>query len=208
MKDKAADARVDPLPAPPKRRPPSIMVLPQGAELKLRILHSIDRPIDDITVDEICRRCGISRRTFYNHFNSKSSILPWFSGLARTAFIEEIGRSLSLEEGLLRFYQFIYSERDFVMFAAQFDYTVDGLHDAEWDKWRQAYVATLTELHGIKLNEELEALVFGFLTIETAFGLKWVRDGFSIEPEVLVSRMMEFIPKRFARLLDPVSQTQ
>ena len=31
-----------------------------------------------VTVHELCRRAGICKRTFYNHFKDKYEVLPWF----------------------------------------------------------------------------------------------------------------------------------
>lgn len=184
---------------------PSIMVLPHGSELKMRILHSIDRPLDEMTVAEICARTGISRRTFYNHFKSKRAILPWFAGLARLAFTERIGRDISLADGLLMTYEFIHGERDFIIFAAEYDYLIDGPHDPEWDKWYEAYVETIRRYHHVRVDEELEVLLFGFVSLEAALVKRWVRDKLEPSPADFVARLMEFAPARLRRLLDPVS---
>lgn len=41
---------------------------------KMRILHAVNKSLDQITVSEICRNAGISRQTFYRHFESKYDI--------------------------------------------------------------------------------------------------------------------------------------
>lgn len=35
------------------------------------------QPICDISVEQICKRCGVHRRTFYYHFDSKYALLNW-----------------------------------------------------------------------------------------------------------------------------------
>ena len=43
--------------------------------IKMKILHAVNKSLDQITVAEICRNAGISRQTFYRHFESKQEIL-------------------------------------------------------------------------------------------------------------------------------------
>ena len=33
------------------------------------------KPIDDVSVSDIIENCGISRRTFYNHFRDKQDLV-------------------------------------------------------------------------------------------------------------------------------------
>ena len=37
---------------------------------KMKILHAVDKSLDRITIAEICENAGISRQTFYRHFQS------------------------------------------------------------------------------------------------------------------------------------------
>lgn len=76
--------------------------LREGLATKLRIVTSIDRPIDKISVNEICHLAGISRQTFYNHFESKYDLIPWWGIWCDSFYLDRIGRSLTWEEGYLR----------------------------------------------------------------------------------------------------------
>ena len=61
---------------------------------KMRILHAVDKSLDQITVAEICRNAGISRQTFYRHFESKYDIPWWYSIFCRAAaaWIKEVSK--------------------------------------------------------------------------------------------------------------------
>lgn len=74
----------------------------KGLATKLRIVCAIDRPIDEMTVSEICQKAGVSRQTFYNHFESKDELLPWWGIWCDTHYLAQIGRTYSWEEGFLR----------------------------------------------------------------------------------------------------------
>jgi AcrR family transcriptional regulator len=78
----------------------------------------LDKVTLKVTVEEICRRSNISKRTFYNHFDSKYAILSWFLEIAKLSITKEIGRSLWLLDGLLKTHNFIYGEKEFVCYAA------------------------------------------------------------------------------------------
>ena len=43
---------------------------------KMKILHGVNKSLDQITISEICANAGVSRQTFYRHFESKYDI-PW-----------------------------------------------------------------------------------------------------------------------------------
>ena len=51
--------------------------------IKMKILHAVNKSLDQITVAEICRNAGISRQTFYRHFESKYDIPWWYSIFCR-----------------------------------------------------------------------------------------------------------------------------
>ncbi len=43
-------------------------------------------PVDKISVNMICDNCGISQRTFYNHFKDKNDLIAW----VYTGILEEV----------------------------------------------------------------------------------------------------------------------
>ncbi len=49
-------------------------------------------PFEDITVNEICKRSGIRRATFYKHFSDKYEFLKFFVGSLREEFDKTIWR--------------------------------------------------------------------------------------------------------------------
>ena len=66
---------------------------------KMKILHAVDKSLDQITVAEICRNAGISRQTFYRHFESKYDIPWWYSIFCRQFYLNEIGRTIDWRTG-------------------------------------------------------------------------------------------------------------
>lgn len=74
----------------------------KSVAMKTKIFFAIDKPIEKITVSEICEKVDISRQTFYNNFETKYDIIPWWGMWCDTFFVDEIGRKYTWEEGYLR----------------------------------------------------------------------------------------------------------
>jgi hypothetical protein len=85
--------------------------------IRLRILGAVNRSLDVISVQEICNNAGISRQTFYNYFDSKYSIVSWWSEWCEGFYLNKIGYKYSWEEGSLRHTQLLYSNKEFLYHA-------------------------------------------------------------------------------------------
>lgn len=80
--------------------------------IKMKILHAVNKSLDQITVAEICRNAGISRQTFYRHFESKYDIPWWYSIFCRQFYLNEIGRTIDWKTGYYHHLRLIAQERD------------------------------------------------------------------------------------------------
>ena len=68
----------------------------------LRIACAVNQPIRKVTVDEICANAGISKPTFYRHFESKHEVIPWLIAWCDDITVARIGTSFTWEEALAR----------------------------------------------------------------------------------------------------------
>ncbi len=82
-------------------------------KVKLQILHAVDRSLDKMTVAQICENAGVSRQTFYRHFESKYDIPWWYTIFIRQFYLDEIGRSLSWEVGYYQHLRLVLQEHRF-----------------------------------------------------------------------------------------------
>ena len=64
----------------------------------MRILHAVNKSLDQITVAEICRNAGISRQTYYRHFEQVRTSW-WYSIFCRQFYLNEIGRTIDWKTG-------------------------------------------------------------------------------------------------------------
>lgn len=90
----------------------------RALSMRLHILKSVDKPLDDITVNEICQNANISRQTFYNHFESKYMLRSWWSEHCERFTLDRIGIDLSWEEGSIRYAQMMLSPGNFIFLSA------------------------------------------------------------------------------------------
>ena len=88
-----------------------VFPLSKQVETRLRIMHAVDRPIDELTCAAICAKADVSRQLFYRYFDSKFDIPYWFATECDRSTISEIGRSLTWEEGFSDFFSLLHDER-------------------------------------------------------------------------------------------------
>ncbi|MDO4291498.1 MAG: TetR family transcriptional regulator [Eggerthellaceae bacterium] len=50
-----------------------------------------EKPIEDISVSELCGRSTVRRATFYRHFDDKYAFIEWYLTTLTDRFLEEIG---------------------------------------------------------------------------------------------------------------------
>lgn len=167
--------------------------LDQSIELKHRVLRCIDRPIDQITVTDICAACGISRQTFYTHFKSKYDIAYWYLALAEDLYLFEVGRSLSLSAGLSAFFAFLYEEKEALSLAFEKEPSKDELR-VRLERTIGQLAMTLQDL-GVELTED-KMFCLGY-TVESANCLVagWCLRGMEVPPEVMARRVEMCVPQ-------------
>ena len=85
-----------------------VFPLSKQVETRLRIMHAVDRPIDELTCAAICAKADVSRQLFYRYFDSKFDIPYWFATECDRSTISEIGRSLTWEEGFSDFFSLLH----------------------------------------------------------------------------------------------------
>lgn len=161
---------------------------------KLKILRSIDCSLKAVSVQDICRKCDISRATFYYHFKSKTDIPLWYSKLIQKFTSTEIGRTLSWEEGLQRHFELLFKERDFYVS------TIDG-SGQEFSKLNMRrhrhdrMVETLTRFCGTPLSEEFEFYIQAYIDMEIERTQHWFTTGMTTDPDFFARCLCNSVPK-------------
>lgn len=74
------------------------------------LLHQ--KPLEKITVTELCRTAGFERMTFYRHFESKGDIIAYYLDRQMLLLLGTLPAHSTLLNNLTILFQWVYNERD------------------------------------------------------------------------------------------------
>lgn len=173
---------------------------------RLRILRAVTEPIEEMTVSQISSAAGVSRQTFYSLFASKYDIAHWYLKEAESRFLVEIGRTLSLADGISSYFKFLERERPYL--ANAFERKPDKRELRErLDHLVNEMIQTASG-KGAVVDEDFRFCVS--YTVESADCLvaSWCLHGGVDDDAGTMARRLEMcIPQRLAALSDPESHS-
>ena len=168
-------------------------------ETKLRILHAVDRPIDQMTTTMICERAGVSRQLFYRYFDSKFDLPFWYTVECDRISISEIGRSLTWMEGLEDFFTLISEEKESLMHFAKSKESQASRHQAD-ERRAQILRETLAQYKNTELTSDLCFFIDSYAnTFNKAFA-RWTQAGMGGDPVHIV---YELVPPPLRDAVEP-----
>lgn len=174
--------------------------LPKSAEMKFGILHALDRPIDDMSVGEICKNAGISRQTFYNHFESKYQIAYWFLDFAFTMYFERIGTDLKWDESVQATMEFIGSEREHLQHAFARN-PEDNEVEPQLEKRKQKMLNLLSR-NGVDIDEEMVFYVNFHISQGNQLIVDWCLGAYEISPTLMAKYFTGCTPMAILQALN------
>lgn len=180
---------------------PSGFEMPGGLSTRMAIAHAVDKPIDEMSVTQICKRAGISRQAFYKYFSSKYGVSIWFAQMCQDLYLNQVGRRYTCIDGYSRHFRLLSTEREL------FFNTASG-GDVPSKKWGNirgrtgALLETLVSYCGLERTPELEFKVEFFIYGEIEMGRRWMANRMVEQPEVLARRMVASMPEGMCAALD------
>ena len=178
----------------------------ENVELKMAAVDALDElmkqtSLDRLSVSKICETAGISRATFYRHFKDKFSIVQWFIKFIHSQSTNEIGRTLSWYEGYYTSELTIANRRSFFSNAAKSkDYNSLDMFIPRYR--REVLTTTLTDYHGIKIDEHLRFLVRATVEMEIHMLPTWHYGKLDCTLEEACRWLTECIPRELFEMLD------
>ncbi|MDV3429674.1 MAG: TetR/AcrR family transcriptional regulator C-terminal domain-containing protein [Bacillota bacterium] len=147
------------------------------------------KPFNDISVNDIIKESGISRKTFYYHFKDKYDVVNWIFYID---VVDSILESTTLDnwaEGSLKLCRYIYDNRKFYTNAVN----VTGQNSFT------EYLNNLTRLQVEKLSvqacgnctmdkDDKEFMIDFFYNAFIGVFTGWINSGMKDTPEVIVRR--------------------
>lgn len=168
--------------------------------MKFKILHAVHKPLDELSVQEICRDASISRKTFYRHFESKYDIPVWHGKLAQSLYLDQAGRTTDWQTGYYHDFRLLAEERGFYICA----YKNSGRLADEFPQMNEHREAVLLETiqdwHHTQVDDDLMFCLDAFVMLETVLVTRWLRTGCELAPEILAKRMVALIPSSLLKV--------
>ena len=149
----------------------------------------LSKPLDKITVTDICEDCGISRMTFYYHFRDIYDLVEWVCLEDARVALDGKKTYDTWEEGYLRIFDAVLENKPFIL-------NVYRCADREQVE---------NYLYRLTVRPEDKAFLANFYKYAfVGLMLDWIRQGMSEDPAKIVERvslvMHENIPRALTRL--------
>lgn len=168
----------------------------EGVQLRLKIMHAVDRSLDQITVSRVCERAGVSRQIFYRNFDSKYSLHWWWPMHCHRFYLAEVGRTIDWEEGYYHHVGLLSLEKEYFKVATQYTASSPCLNSAMPGFRKCAIVETLLDYRNVVIDDDLMFSIDSWVKTETEIFTEWYRLGITPEPAVAARRLVDIMPPR------------
>ncbi|RDB59297.1 hypothetical protein C1878_15455 [Gordonibacter sp. 28C] len=175
--------------------------LPAKEQTKFAILRGIDRPIEEITVSQICKNCHISRPTFYTHFDSKYAIASWLFDLAAELYLIQIGRSLKWDTGVRGYFSLLYSEKRHLRYAFSNTPNKPSV-ELQLEHRRDEFIKTLRDYKHLSIDDDLRFYAQYFAFSGNRFVVDWCLENMPTPPDLTTRYFTECMPTPLIEALD------
>lgn len=172
-----------------------------GIQTKMDILHAVDEPLDRTTITKICKNAGISRKTFYRHFESKYDIPWWHTIYCRKFYLNEIGRTIDWRTGYYHYLRMILMERDF------YRLTIKGISGNPFavtpvsENRVKVLLDTLERYRNVTIDDNMKFLVETFSRLECAVIDGWLKSSQPADLHLWTDYMISLVPPRLYEAL-------
>lgn len=192
-----------------KREPwdPDSFLNDADAQAKLRIMHAVDRSLDQITVTQICTRAGMSRQAFYRHFPDKYSLHWWWPTFVHRFYLVEVGRTIDWETGYLHHIRLLSLEKDFFRVATQYTLNISTERTVMPHFRKCALLETLQDYQHVAVDESLMFCIDSWVKTETEILTEWYRLGNVPDPQTASRRLASIMPRRLYDILSVPSES-
>lgn len=162
---------------------------------------AVHKPIDKITISEICRYCGAGRQTFYYHFKDKYELINWIYQSNANQILGLSDDYENFKDNVRKIYHHFVFHKQFYIKAINMD-GQNSFKAALYDHSREYYISRIVNRYGKKaLTDEL---VF---SIEfNSYGAvnmckKWMNGGMTLPPDEMADRIIDNIPEKLKKYL-------
>lgn len=177
----------------------------KGFATRRKVYESLERLLDerafaDIVVCEIWQGAGISRATFYRHFDGKDDVVRKLFREFSESTLEESGRSLTWYQGNLQMTQYLYEAKN--IFTRVVGIPEEGLVPlVGWESRVESLVRTIEEGCPKELDDELRFEITTLSRVEPMLMTKWISEGMVKTPEQMAQLLEGVCPPRLHSIM-------
>lgn len=156
-------------------------------------------PMGKITVTSIIKNCGVSRATFYRHFQDKYDVMNYYYKMVVDDFLNSIVLT-DWEETLIEIFLFIYYKKTFFFQAVKTDGEnsfLNFLYDYSFSFYEKSF-------KDYYCQQELTQRQINCIAFNCAGAVhlveRWIKMGFQEPPEEMACWSYEFIPDELKKI--------
>ncbi|TDT72378.1 TetR family transcriptional regulator [Hypnocyclicus thermotrophus] len=171
-----------------------------GESLKKLLINS---NLDEITIKELSKECGVNRQTFYYHFHDIYSLVKW---IFKSEAVEPIKNLINYEnwqDAYLKIFEFVGENKVFCkscMNSSGREYLNQFLSHITND----LLIAVINDVAKEKnISDFTKKITANFYSYGlTGIILSWIRDGFIEEPKVLVKEVNNLVEGDIKKIIE------
>ena len=184
---------------------------PSRIERRKAIVHALleelaNKRLEDVKPTDICRRCGISRSTFYRSFSSIMDIPIWYRNYGAELGMYRIGKIFTCRQGHLVSLRLLADTRPLFEYYSKTPCAID----AEFLKAATSgHVTAMTKVlkaRGVRINlrtqYELEAVAGGCFVATS----RWLGSNMDLPVSEMANVLVELYPSDLLEIFDQPSE--
>ena len=150
--------------------------------------------VDNITVKQIVKECGLSRQTFYRHFIDKYDLINWYFDLLLEQSFKEMGDGETIREGLVKKFTYIREESLFFTMAFKVDQQ-NNLKEHDFIMIYEFYCRLIREKTNAIPDERVRKILEMYCSSSIYMTVKWVLKGMKESESELADLMIGAMPR-------------
>lgn len=146
-----------------------------------------EKQFDKITVQDITKKCGLNRQTFYYHFEDRYDLMNWIYYNEVFLPLVEVLTEDNYHDSFLIMFKIMYKDKDFYKNA----FTMSAHYG--FKEYLYSILETLVETINKQKKESLEVCFYahGLLGIITT----WIKQGMPYSPEEMAKQVTDILGK-------------
>lgn len=164
------------------------------AESTFDLLKS--KTIDQITVQDIIDNCGMSRKTFYNHFMDKQALFEWTYSRDVLSLFSKIGPSYTLKDAILD--TLIYLKDNLRFFSKLREEKLVSVYQTHFIEAMKKQIRDM----GIEMDEDLLFMINYTGVAQVSMVSRWIGSGAKESPQEIVRLLLMCFPDRLCTIFE------